>query len=158
MRAIGWWLVLGVACGGEPVDETPAGENLLLLSFRIDDALVERLDEEDSLTGPFRGSVYAADDTTDLGPIEGAEALASIDVESVTLAPDGSATAALWTSEPLEAGWVRVLGFLDSDGNADPDAPDPDKGDPVTLPSQNEFQIVDGEDTEGTVYFGLLRP
>lgn len=144
---------------GDSGDTVPAGENRLKLTFQIDDALVEQLDEGDSLVdGPFRGALWVADDTTDLGPKDGATSVAGISVATMTLSEDGDPTEVLWTSEPLDAGFYRVLGFFDSDGNLDPDDADPDDGDPVTLPSENEFEIVDGQDTVGGVYFGLLKP
>ena len=52
---------------------------------------------------------------------------------------------------------VVVLGFLDSDGNADPANPNPDAKDPVTLPSDNDFDVVEDEDTTARIYFGIFK-
>ena len=87
---------------------------------------------------------------------DGAEALTDVEVE-VDLSA-ANPTAELMTSEVLPAGVVAILGFLDTDGNAVEGAPDPDSGDPVTLVGQNKFEIVPGDPTPVTVYFGLLFP
>ena len=50
-----------------------------------------------------------------------------------------------------------ILGFLDSDANANPDSPGPDQRDPVTLPGKNRTDLVAGS-TDVTVFFGLLNP
>jgi hypothetical protein len=64
----------------------------------------------------------------------------------------------LFTTGALPVGEVTILGFIDSDGNADPDAPSPDAKDPVTLPSDNEFDVIGGQETTVEVYFGLINP
>ena len=62
---------------------------------------------------------------------------------------------ATWTSDPLEPQTYVFLGFFDVDGNG-ADSKDPDEGDPVTLPTSNEFSIVTGETTTMTVEFDLV--
>ena len=133
--------------------DVSAGTGCLALRFQIDDALEAQL-EEDPI-GPFNGSLYKAEEATALGPVDGAEAIASIEVDSVDLTPLGDKTEILWTSDPLPAGFVRVLGFVDSDGS---DPSGPDYKDPVTFPPLNEFEIVAGQLSEGTVFFSLLNP
>ena len=71
---------------------------------------------------------------------------------------DGGPTDALTTVADLPAGWVTILGFVDSDANAQETGGDPDSGDPVTLPPQNEFEVLADTETSVTVYFGLLYP
>ena len=127
----------------------------LALTFGIDADYRDLMEEP--ATGPFWGSFYDADDVTGAGPSEGAEALGSIAVASIDLTGE-QPTEVLFTSDQLTAEKVVVLGFMDSDGNADPDAPGPDEKDPVTVPGDNRFTIIDGETTEVQVYFGLLRP
>lgn len=140
------------ADGTADVDQPVTGR--LALTFAIDPDYRDLMQEE--AIGPFWGSFYDADDVTGAGPNDGAEAIGSITVEEVDVR--GEATAVLFTSDDLTAVKVTVLGFLDSDGNADPDSPDPDEKDPVTLPAENEFRLVEGETTEVEVFFGLLRP
>lgn len=141
--------------GGDGTDGADAPvTGRLALTFAIDPDYRDRMDEE--AIGPFWGSFYDTDDVSGVGPEDGAEALGSIYVETVDVR--GDATAALFTSADLTGVKVTVLGFLDSDGNADIDNPDPDEKDPVTLPGENRFTLVDGETAEVQVFFGLLRP
>ncbi|MCB9617919.1 MAG: hypothetical protein H6721_20335 [Sandaracinus sp.] len=93
--------------------------------------------ESDALTNPLRGpiwgDVFRAEDVTLSGPREGAEPLGSFQFEDVdaTVAGEGMVYA---IDLDLPVGEYQLLGFMDIDGNADPDAPRPDEGDPVTLP------------------------
>ncbi len=157
-------LLLALACadkGGEetgsPTETGDTGptEGTLALTFAMDPDYIEIMDEEP--VGRFWGSFWKDEEVTGAGPDEGAESLGDIYVESVDLAPDGGPTEVLFTSDAL-SGAVVVLGFVDSDGNADPKAPDPDDKDPVTLPGDNEFEVVPGEETVIQVYFGFLNP
>ena len=155
-------LLAFLACvGGKdaPVDSSvtdtgPFPEGQLALRFDIDADYRDAMDEP--ALGHFRGSFWRSDEVEAIGPIEGAEDLGSISVDNIDLT--GDATAVLFTSEPLPPIEVTVLGFLDSDGNMDPDNPDPDKKDPVTLPNDNEFLVVAGETTEVEVLFDFLNP
>lgn len=137
-------------------DTGPVGEGTLAITFAIDPDYVPYMDEEP--VGPFWGDVYLSDDVSSIGPDPGATALAAIAVALVDLPRDGTATAVLATTVPLPAVEVAILGFQDSDDNADPGAPDPDDADPVTLPHQNRFQVVADAETTVQVYFGLLNP
>ena len=154
-------LALLACVGGKdtPVDSSvtdtgPFPEGQLALRFDIDADYRDAMDEP--ALGHFRGSFWRSDEVEAIGPIEGAEDLGSISVNNIDLT--GDATAVLFTSEPLPPIEVTVLGFLDSDGNMDPDNPDPDKKDPVTLPNENAFHVVSGETVEVTVWFGFLSP
>ena len=138
-----------------PVTDTgPFPEGQLALRFDIDADYRDAMDEP--ALGNFRGSFWRSDEVEAIGPIEGAQDLGSISVDNIDLT--GDATAVLFTSEPLPPIEVTVLGFLDSDGNMDPDNPDPDNKDPVTLPNENGFHVVSGETVEVTVWFGFLSP
>ncbi len=159
-------LILALACAdkdgegvetgetGEAVD-TGSAEGTLLLTFAMDPDYMAIMDEE--AVGSFWGSFWRDEDVSGVGPAEGAEDLGGIYVETVDLRPDGGPTEVLFTSEAL-SGAVVVLGFVDSDGNADPENPDPDDKDPVTLPGDNEFEVIPGEETVIQVFFGLLNP
>lgn len=150
-------LTLFFACTGGDGDTAPVGPTTgdLAIAFEMDGDYINKMDEEP--IGAFRGSIYRADDVEGTGPVEGAEALADIDVE-VDLTPDGAETGVLTTVSDLPPEWVTILGFLDTDDNADPKAPDPDSKDPVTLPGENEFEVVAGTETTAVVYFGFLYP
>jgi hypothetical protein len=93
---------------------------------------------------------------TAIGPNDGVEALDGIAGEVDLTVDNPSAT--LFTSGTLPVDVIAILGFLDTDGNADPDNPDPDAGDPVTRVGENKFEVFAGEPTPVTVYLGLLRP
>lgn len=151
-----------LACSVEandPVDTASAsvpvsGTGTLSLRFELDAVLLGYADSP--AAGPFHGSVFPSEGVTGLGPTSGTASLADIDGVGVDLA--AGVTEPLWTSPPLPVGRVAVLGFVDTDANALPDASDPDDGDPVTLPGENRFDVVDGADTVVTVFFGLLNP
>ena len=146
----------GTPDSGEEAGVEPSGPvtGRLALRFGID-VDHQALMEEDAI-GPFWGSFFDADDVTGVGPNDGARSLGSIHIEELDLR--AGPTSVLFTSDDLTAEKVVVLGFLDSDGNAVPGAEDPDEKDPVTLPGENRFTLVEGELTEVEVWFGLLRP
>ena len=161
MRAL--LLLSLIACADPPADsKTPdgdtagsaPGEGTLALSFRIDTDYQTNMEEP--AVGTFYGSYWLADEVSGIGPDEGAVDLGSIEV-AVDLTA-ANPTAVLLVSPPLPATEVVILGFLDSDGNSTADARRPDAKDPVTLPSDNDFDVVGGEETTAEVFFGLLNP
>jgi hypothetical protein len=157
-------LLFVLACGGEPAADSggagdggaAAGPGTLSLSFGID--LDYRDVMEEPAVGPFWGTVYRAEDVSGVGPADGAEGLADVYVEVVDLSGEGGASEALFETGPLEPGEVVILGFLDSDGNAEAGAPDPDDRDPVTLPADNGFTVVGDTSTAAQVWLGFLNP
>lgn len=151
-------LLFLLACAGDTttVDSNPPTDGTLVVRFQIDTDWQAEMDEDP--VGPFWGSVYDAYDVDNTGPYDGVEPLMSIFVESMDLTEGGGPSELLWTSEPIENERIAILGFLDSDGNADPDDPDPDSKDPVTLPNDNKFFIEYGAETEITVWFKFLNP
>ncbi len=151
-------LLILLACSGDTTqpDSDPPTEGTVSVRFQIDTDYQAEMDEDP--VGPFWGSVYDAYDVDNTGPYEGVEALMDIHVEGLDLTEGGGPSELVWTSEPIENERICILGFLDSDGNADPEAPDPDAKDPVTLPNDNKFFIEHGADTEITVWFKFLNP
>ena len=156
-------LFLLLACGGDTADDsttsgtTPStsGFGTLALTFRIDSGQISNMDEPP--IGTFYGSFWRGSEVTSLGPEDGAVDLGGIEVADIDLT-SGEATAVLFTSGPLPAEEIIVLGFLDSDANAIAGSPDPDDKDPVTLPNDNDFDVVGDTETTVEVYFGLLNP
>ena len=157
-----WWCALPAlvgcaAAGGDDTDDaetadTTPSTGTLAVRFQIDDDWGDQVAADgESLVGPFWGDLYLSDDVTALGPNEGAEALASMHYEDIDLS--SYAPTDVFGTFELPVGWVTALGFFDSDGNADPESPDPDRGDPVTLPNINEFEVVGGETTEVVIKF-----
>jgi len=158
---VGW---LGFACNEKSTDTAqtaaPTAEELpttgaLALRFAIDEDYAALMDEPPE--GTFYGSFWHSEDVDALGPIEGAEAINVMELE-LALPMDGSATEVLWTEENLPVGEIYMLGFLDSDGNSDPENTNPDSKDPVTLPNESDFDVVGGETTEVTVMMSMLYP
>ena len=162
LRNIIFLTVLG--CTGNKVEtQDTAEEHLslpsegsLLLRFRIDTDYLALMEEE--AIGPFYGAFWLGSEVSSVGPDDSAESLGAIYIEEIVLPVDGSPTEVLLLQEDLPAEEVIVLGFMDSDGNADPNAPSPDSKDPVTLPNDNDFDVIGGEETEVTVFFGFLNP
>lgn len=165
-RALGLGATFAFAlagCGGEDTGdtasttgttttETAPATGTALFTFSVSNGVRESPALVDPLKGPVYGAVFKQEDVTIAGPIEGAEELASVQVADVDLV-DVDVSAASWQSEEIEAGAYVFLGFFDLDGNGEGE---PDEGDPVTLPSVNEFEIVAGEETELTVRFDLV--
>jgi hypothetical protein len=86
------------------------------------------------LAGPIWGSVYRAADVTITGPRDGTSPVASFHFEGVDIS-SGPSTMELTIDTELPGGQqYQILGFMDTDGNADPMDPGPDVGDPVMIP------------------------
>lgn len=155
-------LFLLVACTPDTAteeDTSPpiitSGEGVLAVTFRINTDYQDLMQEP--AVGMFYGSFWYGDDVSAIGPAAGAVDLGGFEV-MVDLTDGGGPTEVLYTSDLLPAEEIVILGFLDSDGNADPVSPNPDDKDPVTLPGDNDFDVVGDAVTTVEVYFGLLNP
>ena len=156
------FLLAMLACSELPVVATgdtgtvvTSGVGKLALTFRLDSDYMAVMDEDP--VGTFYGSLWRGSEVSGIGPEAGAVDLGGIRVD-LDLLPEGGPTAVLFTSEDLPVEPVVVLGFLDSDDNADPGSPGPDPNAPVTQPGQNEFLVAGDTVTEVEVFFGLLNP
>ncbi len=143
------------AVGDDDDSAEAATTGTLAVSFRIDDDWAGNMDEP--AIGAFRGSIWNADEVSGIGPDDGAVALADIYVEVVDLTGEDFSSGVLHVTGELPAMWVTILGFLDSDANAT-EPFRPDEGDPVTLPNDNEFQVIAGAETSVEVLFDFLNP
>ncbi len=134
--------------GGDtaPVDDGPA---TLYLSFQMDDDLIDNMSEAPA--GTFRGSIYREDDATAIGMNDGAESLVDFESDSLDLSGNGGPSAIAWTSEPIDAQTLWILGCLDSDTN------DCECGDPITVPNDNKVVVTPGSNAI-TVKMELLHP
>lgn len=111
----------------------PAAQGYFDVTFDASSTVRNSRALDGELKGNVWGSVFRAEDVSGLGPREGAQAVASFAFEDVDLTdPDALQTYRI--DAQLTAETYQILGFIDIDGNADPDAPDPDVGDPVTVP------------------------
>jgi len=143
----------------EPLDTDPdggmgyGGEGKLNVTFQASDLVLESELLDAELQGEIWANVFRSDEVLVTGPIEGAEVLDSIHVPLADLR-DGIRSVPIIT-EDLPGVRVKILGFCDIDGNADPDEPGPDPGDPVTVPFK-EFQVLEGLTAEVTVPFDLV--
>ncbi|MDP2310323.1 MAG: hypothetical protein Q8P18_30180 [Pseudomonadota bacterium] len=134
----------------------PTGPGTLALSFRMDADYVATMAEDgQSPIGTFGGSVYAEEDSTGVGPNDGAVALLDFSVPGIDLTVDGGPTTVLLVTEALEPQIVWVLGCLDVDVPTDGCG---DVGDPITLPNENKVQVLAGTETPFEVYMGMIRP
>ncbi len=115
------------------VGSTPADEGTFVLNFKADQIRGSaKLDGE--LMGTVRGAVYHADDVTITGPKDGVEPLGSFTIDDVDLREGDAGPYPLDFTVP--AGSYQIIGFMDIDQNADPDAPGPDVNDPVVIPAR----------------------
>ena len=144
---------LVLACVSEP--DTGLATGALSMRFEMDSGYRESMEEP--AVGRFHGSIWRGSEVTALGPRTGAEKLRDVVLEELDLSGDGP-TAVLATTQDLPAIEVAVLGFMDSDDNADPEESNPDAKDPVTLPADNFFVVIPDETTEITVFIGFLYP
>ena len=133
----------------------PPGSTGLNVKFAIDPDVARKLDGP--ARGPFFGQAFHQEDVNSFGPTNDAVPLGDIAVD-LDLAGDGSATEILFTVTPVTAMPITILGFLDTDANRDESDPQPDRGDPVTLPGDNAFDMVPHHQNVVTVFFGLLNP
>ena len=153
-----FWILFACTNSKEEVDSAVTGSGMGSLSFQfaMDTDYMAAMDEP--AVGHFYGSIYLGEEVSGIGPDEGAEALDSLFIENIILPTDGSSTEVLITISHLPVTEVVVLGFLDSDGNADLENPSPDAKDPVTLPADNDFDVIEDQDTPAQIYFAFLNP
>lgn len=159
MRWIGLLgLALAACSGDDPTDgpaghsgstTTPTGPVTVGLSIDLDPDLIAAMAEP--AAGVFRGSVFAEDQATSFGPIEGAVSLQDFTTEPLDFGTAGGTLETTTELGPLDPQILWVLGCFDGDDN------DCDAGDPITVPNENKFQ-VDAATTTLTLTLGLLSP
>ena len=151
-------LLFLLACTQSPIDSTPDTSppppGTLALTFGIDSDYLAMMQEP--AAGTFYGTFWRGDEVMGFGPIAGAEELS--DFQVILDLQDGGPSEVLFESPELPAIEVVVLGFLDSDANSTSEDREPDAKDPVTLPGDNDFDVLSGQRTEVQVFFGLLNP
>ena len=125
------------------------GPATLALAFAMDGDLIE--DMQEAPIGVFRGSIYAEADASAIGPVEGASSLVDFVSAEVDLSADGGPSGTAWTSEPIEAQTVWILGCLDTDDT------DCECGDPITIPNDNKV-VLTGCPNSLTVQMEMLHP
>ena len=150
---------LALACtGSDPKDSDSAadtadtavdGPGSLLLSFSLDPDLIPEMKEPDQ--GTFRGSVYAEDQATATGPIDGAVSLFDFESDPIDFGTTGETPVTVAT-RVLAADIVWVLGCFDGDAN------DCDCYDPITIPNENKTSVPGAVETPYTVTMSLLTP
>ena len=170
---------LAVGCaseGDDPTDEGGGGDDLpaddgaddggsegtaaeggtIEMSFALGGAAVGSSNLVDPPVGTVFGGIYRTADVGATGPREGAEQIAYVEATGVDLS-SGSASAVVWTSEPLPPDLYTFLGFLDVDGSSvDVEEKEPESGDPVTLPTVNKIEVEAGAASELLVSFDLV--
>jgi hypothetical protein len=123
------------------------------VTFDTQDGLRTSANLDGEFIGPVSGSVFRDEDVTLFGPEEGAEPVAEFNFDRIDLreGPDGP----YLIDATLPAGDYQLLGFMDTDGNAE--ATDgPDLNDPIMIPSR--AAVLQCEVQRITVRFPLLLP
>lgn len=149
--------VHGVAEGDTSCAElgtVPADAGRFLATFDAAESVRDSPMLEGELRGRVVVSVYRDEDVGITGPKAGAEPLGSVTLDEVDLRSGPSAPVLLDLEVP--AGRYQLLGFLDSDGNADPNAPSPDLHDPVLIPGSAHTLACETQPI--TLTFPLLLP
>jgi len=133
---------------------TPDPTGTLAVSFAMNVDWNTVMDEP--AVGTFYGAIYASEDVDNgTGPSPDAVSLEGLQL-AVDLTQNEGESVVLYTTGALLVGEVYILGFLDSDANANPENLFPDAGDLVTVPGDNDFDVVGGIDTPVQVYFDLI--
>jgi hypothetical protein len=117
------------ACGSA----SPDGKGKFVATFSASSTVAGASDLKAPLEGNVWGSVFKSSDVTVLGPNDGAQAVANFFFPNVDVR-DPKALAQYTIETELPFGDYQILGFMDIDHNADPNAPNPDTGDPVMIP------------------------
>lgn len=142
--------VLVSACG--PVS-VPVPGGTVQFRFSVASMVKTSPNLKDPLKGTIYGNLFLQEDVGFDGPRQGASELGdvqvNVDLRSVETSEE------TFTSEKLSPGQYVFLGFFDVDGNGG-ESKDPDPGDPVTLPSTNKFEIIDGVQSKRAVLFEIL--
>jgi hypothetical protein len=126
------------------------------LSFMVGGTVSGSSNLVDPLVGTVYGGIFRTADVGATGPREGAEQVAFVEATAVDLTA-GTATAVMWTSEPLPPDTYTFLGFFDVDGSSTgAEDKDPEEGDPVTLPTANKVTVEDGAAAQLQVRFDLV--
>jgi hypothetical protein len=107
------------------------------------------------IAGDVWGSVYRASDVTITGPNAGAMPVANFHFTGVDVTTGPSAMEYLIDTS-IPGGNYQILGFIDSNHNANPMDPAPDTGDPVMIPIGG-FSMQCAEQ-HITAEFALLLP
>ncbi len=149
MRALSLLLLLAAACAPPP---PPKGT--VVFTFSVTDGVRQSPSLKSPLLGPVYGGIFLSEDVGAMGPREGAESKASVDVPQVDLRT-ASVAEATWKSPPLDPGLYTFLGMLDVNGNGE-QARRPDPGDPVTLPTTNQFRIGADRQVERAISFDVV--
>jgi hypothetical protein len=130
-------------------------EGTVSLAFSVTNGVRQSPNLVSPLAGDVYGALYLSHEVTLLGPLDGAEAVGSVEASGVDLTTDET-TPLLWTSDPLPADEeYTFLGFFDLSGDGGVTF-EPAPGDPVTLPVSNRFTIEAGQDLDVTVVFDLV--
>ena len=139
----------------EEAGSVEAAEGTLAITFDAAPTVRNNGALEGELTGNVYGAIYRTEDVTITGPRPGAVSVGSFAFDAVDLrngATDGPRDLGL----SLPAGDYQFLGFMDTDGNADPAAADPDPLDPVLIPGRAVKVACAAQQT--TLRFSLLLP
>jgi hypothetical protein len=142
-----------LACSGAP--PPPPDPNAQTAEFRFN--ITDNVRQSPMLSRPPKGTAYAnlylSEDVTISGPRNGAVAQGSVQID---LDMTNGLSDAGFTTAKLAPNDYTFLGFCDTNGNG-ATSMNPDTGDLVTLPTTNQFTIVDGGmQLNKTILFDLI--
>jgi len=120
-----------VVCDSLTVEE-PNGK--FIATFAASSTVKNSKNLDGPLMGNIWGSVFHDNDVTIAGPKNGAVAVIDFHFENVDISGDDGSPLSYLLDQELMQGKYQILGYMDIDGNADIDAPHPDKHDPVMIP------------------------
>jgi hypothetical protein len=138
----------------EDLGSVPASQGRFIATFDASSSVRESANLEGELRGLVVVSAYRDEDVTLTGPVPGAEPVGNVVLDEVDIRTGPSEPILL--DLPLPGGDYQLLGFMDSDGNADPSSPSPDAYDPVLIPGLAHHVACDTQPT--TLTFPLLLP
>jgi uncharacterized protein (DUF2141 family) len=125
------------------------------LRFSVSDATVRNsMNLKSPLLGTVYGNLFLEEDVSLTGPRDQAERFGEIEVPNVDLRTASESSMSVMTPE-LSPGRYVFLGFYDVNGNGS-GSKSPDRGDPVTLPKTNAFEIRDQQNSKRLVVFELV--
>jgi hypothetical protein len=116
------------------VGSVEADRGRFVATFDASASVRDSSDLDGELVGPVYASIYRDEDVSFTGPNDGAEPVDRFTIAELDLRSGPSEPIAI--DVELPAGDYQILGFMDTDGNADPAAPSPDLNDPVLIPSR----------------------
>jgi hypothetical protein len=138
------------ACGSSPA---PAPMGSVKMKFQVGNSAKMDSALKSPLMGNVYGNVFLQEDVSVTGPRNDAMGFADVTVNGVDLRTKDLSDQEYSVS--LAPGTYVFLGFYDVNGDG-ATSKSPDTGDPVTLPTTNDFTVTDRVTTDRVIEFDLV--